>query len=93
MKNYSFLFKPAFYIFSLVFATWMVIKIDSISPSDFGGSNPSDHKKIANAANILYLKQYIFNACEAYKTGKIDRKGLEDELNAIVKLSRNIPTK
>jgi hypothetical protein len=36
MKNYSFLIKPAFFIFNLLFATWLVFKIETISPSDFG---------------------------------------------------------
>jgi hypothetical protein len=36
MKKYNFLFKPLFFIFSLVFATWLVLYIEKISPSDFG---------------------------------------------------------
>lgn len=36
MKKYNFLFKPLFFIFSLVFATWLVLFIEKISPSDFG---------------------------------------------------------
>ena len=36
MKKYNFLFKPLFFIFSLVFATWLVLYIEKIHPSDLG---------------------------------------------------------
>lgn len=36
MEKYKFLFKPLFFIFSLLFACWMVLKIEQIQPSDFG---------------------------------------------------------
>ena len=35
MKKYNFLFKPVFFIFNLLFATWLVLKIEEIKPSDF----------------------------------------------------------
>ncbi len=33
---YNFLFKPVFFILSLVFATWLVLYIEKLAPSDFG---------------------------------------------------------
>ncbi|MCE3260611.1 MAG: hypothetical protein K0S12_2252 [Bacteroidetes bacterium] len=36
MGKYKFLFKPLFFIFSLIFACWMVLKIEQLRPSDFG---------------------------------------------------------
>lgn len=36
MNKYSFLLKPLFFIFSLVFATWLTLFIERLQPSDFG---------------------------------------------------------
>ncbi|MEW6468842.1 MAG: SHOCT domain-containing protein [Bacteroidota bacterium] len=36
MSRYKFLLRPLFYIFSILFSSWMVLWIESISPSDFG---------------------------------------------------------
>lgn len=35
MKKYNFLFKPLFFIFNLLLATWIVLEIEKIKPSDF----------------------------------------------------------
>ena len=35
MKKYNFLFKPLFFIFNLLLATWLVLEIEKIKPSDF----------------------------------------------------------
>ena len=36
MKKFDFLIKPVFFTCNLVFATWLVLTIDRIEPSDFG---------------------------------------------------------
>lgn len=98
MKNYKFILKPLFFIFNLVFATWLVLQIEKIKPSDFGeyksifytGPKP----KFVTQADKHYLKKL----CTEYKRGTIDslklEKSLEDFLTADEdKVAANVASK
>ena len=82
MKKYNFLFKPVFYIFSLLFATWLVVEIEKISPSDFGEKDPSIDQKHIKPSDDHQLgsKKYLQNLCSEYKAGKIDSAELNKKL-------------
>ena len=80
MKKYNFLFKPVFYIFCLLIATWLVIRIEKISPSDFG-----DHKSIFapkenHSKKIIEDKKYLRNLFIIYKMGVVDSIELDRKL-------------
>lgn len=77
MKNYTFLLKPAFFIFNLIFATWLVFKIEEISPSDFG-----KYKSLFEdtPGSIGYKKKRLKKIIIEYKAGKIDSIQLERQL-------------
>jgi hypothetical protein len=84
MKNYSFLLKPLFFIFNLLFATWLVLFIEKLKPSDFG-----KHKSIFESAPKPKTvsegdKHFLKNLVISYKLGKIDSLTLEKELDRFV---------
>lgn len=82
MKKYKFLLKPLFFIFNLLFATWLVIKIEKLSPSDFGRHKSLFEKPGPPLREIpVYDKYFIMKLAEDYKKGIIDKKIFEQELN------------
>lgn len=94
MKNYKFLFKPVFFIFSLVFSTWLVLVIEKAQPSDFGRyrylfekseTKPPLHKK--------RNKQYLKNLISAYKAGVIDSVKLDKQLQIFLESPERISVK
>jgi hypothetical protein len=89
MKQYSFLLKPFFFICSLLFATWLVVKIEKIRPSDFGLYESIPNKKV-NSREILERKLYLRNLCLEYRTGKIDSAVFDQKLNSFWGLKENI---
>jgi hypothetical protein len=87
MKDYSFLKKPVFFIFNLVFATWLVLVIEQIKPSDFGESSsffesPARPRKVSPDD-----KPYLQKLASDYKAGRMDslalNKALEDFLRPV----------
>ncbi len=82
MSKYGFLFKPSLFIFNLLFATWLVFKIEKISPSDFGKygrfleEGPS--KKASEQKNVLK------KLCRDYRSGSLDSLKLEEMLDKIL---------
>jgi len=83
MKKFRFLFKPAFFIFNLVFATWLVLRIEQIQPSDFGKYKSvfdTPTKKDRNKAKQMKLQKLLAD----YKSKKIDLAFLETELQHMV---------
>jgi hypothetical protein len=80
MIRYRFLLKPIFFIFNLVFATWLVLKIEAISPSDFGkySSIFGGTGKLTPGKKLQkrYLEKIIFE----YKHGKLDSVSLNKKL-------------
>ncbi len=80
MEKYHFLLKPIFFIFSLLFATWLVVKIEKISPSDFGKYESYVSQEPCKPDNLPANKQYLKNLCSDYKKGIIDNILLEQKL-------------
>ena len=87
MAKYTFLLKPLFFIFNLLFATWLVFKIENISPSDFGSykylfeETPPSILQI-KTSEVYYLKKL----CSEYKSGKIDSINFEQKFNKLLPL-------
>jgi hypothetical protein len=84
MKQYAFLFKPIFFIVNLVFATWLVLAIEQLEPSDFGQyksffESPARPKKVF-PEDKGKLKKLAMD----YKQGKIDEITLDKELEAFL---------
>jgi hypothetical protein len=84
MKEYTFLFKPFFFIFNLIFATWLVLSIERLKPSDFGNKKsiferPATLRKVSEADKPK-LRQLAYD----FKSGKIDEATLEKEIDAFV---------
>lgn len=84
MKKYKFLFKPILFIFNLLFATWLVLKIEKIKPSDFG-----EHKSVfysgpkprmVSKSDKGYLKQLFID----FKAGRVDSLKLEEHIDAFL---------
>lgn len=85
MKKHSFLFKPIFFIINLVFATWLVLAIEQLEPSDFGQyrsffESPARPKKVFPEDKSKLKKLAI-----EFKEGKIDENTLDKELEAFLK--------
>lgn len=84
MKKYKFILKPMFFIFNLIFVTWLVLKIEKIQPSDFGEykslfySGPKPKMVTAND------KQFLKNLCVRYKHGNIDSLQFEKQLDSFL---------
>jgi hypothetical protein len=80
MKRYQFLIKPIFFIFSVFFAAWLTLKIEKLSPSNFGSYKSLFEKqpqiiKLSGHCRTS-LKKLFFK----YKSGLIDSVGLDQEL-------------
>jgi len=89
-KKYKFLIKPAFYIFSLLFSCWFVLKIEKVSPSNFGRYRSlfeNDSKSKINAAKIKpqRFRPYLQKLFTAYKTGHIDSTRFEQQFDKFLK--------
>ncbi len=82
MKKYSFLLKPLFFIFNLLFATWMVIFIEKTNPSDFGRHRSLfEDPPVMNPAK-MEKKKHLAKICADYKAGLVDSIGLNTKLDA-----------
>ena len=81
MKKYTFLAKPALFIFNLVFVTWLVLKIEKLQPSDFGryGSFFEDNRPKPVMIDKAYLKRLFHN----YRSGSLDSLSLEQKIDQI----------
>ncbi|MCD6017333.1 MAG: hypothetical protein K0S53_454 [Bacteroidetes bacterium] len=86
MKNYTFLLKPAFFLFNLIFATWLVFKIEEISPSDFG-----KYKSLFEdpPGSIGYKKKHLKKIIIDFKAGKLDSLQLERQLEIYLESGGN----
>src|SRR3569832_2117450 len=94
MKQYTFILKPLFFIFSLVASSYMVLVIEKISPSDFGRhqtlfvADPKPAPAITavkpDAMIYGYSKQYLKNLCFDYKFGIIDNETLDQRISTFL---------
>ncbi len=90
MSNYKFIIKPIFYILSLLFSCWMVLKIEKMQPSDFGKYQSLFTKgstSVITKSNIQYLKQL----CKDYKEGTIDSLKFEKQLTLFLQKNKLTP--
>lgn len=81
MKQYKFLAKPIFFIFNLLFATWLVLKIEKIKPSDFGEHksmfSSAPRPRTITASDKMVLKTLFME----FKYGMIDTTQLNAKLD------------
>lgn len=96
MEKYSFLLKPIFFIFSLLFATWLVVEIEKISPSDFGEYesyvsqepyNPSEH--FNDSIYKYQSRKYLKSICDGYKAGVVDSVSLDKKLHVFLETTKS----
>lgn len=82
LRKYKFLVKPVFFIFNLLFSTWLVFKIEKLSPSDFGRYRHlfESHPK---PSPISLHKKEIKKLCDDYKAGLLDSTQLESKLTKL----------
>lgn len=92
MKKYNFLFKPFFFICSLLFATWLVLYIEKIRPSDLGkyesmfNSTPKPPPKVKSVHHSHMNDKQIFKKiCADYKAGLIDSTKLDQQIEDFLK--------
>jgi len=81
MKKYKFLFKPLLFIFNLLFATWLVLKIEKIKPSDFGKHKSVFYSGPKPRTVSQDDKEYLKKLFIDYKSGLIDSVKLEEHIN------------
>jgi hypothetical protein len=93
MTKYKFLFKPAFFIFNLVFATWMVFRIEEISPSDFGKYKSLFEDSPVLTPAKIHHKQYLKKICSDYKAGVLNSAQLDQKLNKYLTSHGEVPEK
>jgi hypothetical protein len=82
--RYSFLAKPIFFIVNLIFATWLVLTIEQIRPSDFA-QHRSIFESVEKPKKVYRSdKPRLKKLAEDYKAGRIDEKTLDAELDAFL---------
>jgi hypothetical protein len=86
MKKYNFLFKPAFFIVSLLFATWLVFYIDKLSPPepDKSSSLPRSINQWNNKNKRSSDKIFLKRICCDYKSGLIDSAAMDRHLESFI---------
>lgn len=93
MKEAKFILKPLFFIFNLVFATWLVLQIEKISPSDFGRYKTLFDTPEPLSPEKLGDKAYLKRLCSDYKNGKLDSLEVEELINRYLAASRGVLVK
>lgn len=103
MNNYNFLGKPIFFIGSLLFATWLVLYIEKINPSDLGKyehvftSRPKPLSEEVILQNKLAYKKKqqtsLKKICNDYKAGLIDSLELNKRLELFLNSKEKITAK
>ncbi|MFL5764121.1 MAG: hypothetical protein ACJ77K_09280 [Bacteroidia bacterium] len=82
MSNYKFLLKPLFFIFNLLFATWLVLKIEQIQAPDAIMPPASTHNKPGSAGNE---KAILRSLLWSYKAGRLDSIQLDNKIDDFLK--------
>lgn len=89
--SYRFLLKPLFFIFSLIFATCLVLFIERLAPSDLGSagtyfrSQPVEHPAVHH-----YDKEMLRKLCEDYKNGVLTGPGLDSSLTRLLQARERV---
>lgn len=92
MKKYKFLLKPLLFIFNMLFATWLVVKIEQLSPTDFTRykpffgieSKPKENQFQKKPELTTLDKPVLKKLCSDYKLGLIDSVRLDKELDFVL---------
>jgi hypothetical protein len=84
MKEYKFLFKPLFYIFSLLLSSWMVLYINETNLPQQHGQIP-----VASEEHLLGDKNVLKKLISDYKNGHIDSVALDNQLDFFLDRSNN----
>ena len=93
MTKYKFLLKPLFFIFNLLFATWLVFKIEEMTPSDFGRYKYLFEDPPKLSPDKMHHKLYLKKLCTDYKSGKLDSLELEEKLDGFLRTPREVVVK
>ncbi|MCE9540358.1 MAG: hypothetical protein K8R85_14250 [Bacteroidetes bacterium] len=92
LEKYTFLLKPLFFISSLLFASWLVLKIEKLRPSDFGEERYLfENEPVPSVAK--YDEQYLKNLFLEYKFGIINSRQLDEKLEFFLKPIQNANVK
>jgi len=92
MKKYSFVLKPMFFIFNLLFASWLVIKIENIQPSDVSKKKSLFVKEDIKVENSNFAKTHFENIYSDYKTGIVDSATFDRELRNFLEVESHSRT-
>lgn len=90
MREKLFIFKPLLFIFNLIFATWLVLEIEKISPTDFGKYKSLFETPEPLSPEKLGDKAYLKRVCAEYKAGKLDSIEVEELINRYLTTSKGV---
>ena len=93
MREKLFIFKPLLFIFNLIFATWLVLEIEKLSPTDFGKYKSLFETPEPLSPEKLGDKVYLKRLCTEYKAGKLDSTEVEELINRYLTSSKGILSK
>jgi hypothetical protein len=82
MKKFKFLLKPAFFIFNLLFASWLVLGIEKIKPAHLGKYRTLFEN--VNDPSIEQKKKMLMKLCKEYRSGAIDSLHFSKAFDALV---------
>jgi hypothetical protein len=87
MNNYKFLRKPFFFLFNLLFATWLVLKIEEIKPTDFGRNRkffePAPQPRIVTIKD----RDFLLQMANDYAKDRLDSTALRLKIEAFLTVS------
>jgi hypothetical protein len=92
MEDRRFLIKPIFYISSLLFSCWLVLKIEQLCPSDLGRYESLFHSGPpvpAQSKHHTAQKRSLYSLISDLKAGRIDSVRFEEEMQKL--FGRNGP--
>lgn len=80
-----------FFIFNLLFATWLILKIEKLRPSDFGKYRSIFEKTTPIPKNVApYDKYYIKKLAQDYKSGLLDSVTFDLSLGKFIEDTKKI---
>jgi hypothetical protein len=85
MKNYKFLLKPLLFIINIVFASYLVLEIENLKPSDFDKYTSLFGNEIKAREFHKNGKDYLKNIFIKYRAGNIDSLSFDKELESFLK--------
>jgi hypothetical protein len=81
MERYNFLFKPVFFIVSLLFSSWLVIQVERLQPSDLGRFEKLfDSGEKEEKPSPEYIRAYLHTLYRDHQEGRISDQVLTIEV-------------